>query len=44
VIVNRDPTPLDAEADLVIRGSAGEVFGQWAVGNGEWNKNPGEKV
>ncbi|MDP8237325.1 MAG: Sir2 family NAD-dependent protein deacetylase [Candidatus Erginobacter occultus] len=29
VIVNRDPTPFDSEADLVIRGSAGEVFGDW---------------
>lgn len=28
VIVNRGPTPLDPEADLVIRGSAGEVFGE----------------
>jgi NAD-dependent deacetylase len=27
VIVNRGPTPLDPEADLVIRGSAGEVLG-----------------
>lgn len=26
VIINREPTPLDGEADLVIRGSAGEVF------------------
>ncbi len=36
VIVNRGPTPLDPEADLVIRGSAGEVFGEWGIGNGEW--------
>ncbi len=35
VIVNRDPTPLDGEADLVIRESAGEVFGEWGMGNGE---------
>ncbi len=28
VIVNRGPTPLDPEADLVIRGSAGEVMGE----------------
>lgn len=26
VIVNREPTPLDPEADLVIHGSAGEIF------------------
>ena len=26
VIVNREPTPLDPEADLVIRGDAGEIF------------------
>ncbi len=35
MIVNRDPTPLDGEADLVIRGSAGEVFGDWGIGNRE---------
>ncbi len=28
VIVNRDPTPLDAEADLVIRASVGEAFSE----------------
>ena len=28
VIVNREPTPLDPEADLVIRGSAGETLGK----------------
>jgi len=32
VIVNRDPTPLDGEADLVIRGSAGEVFRGMGIG------------
>ncbi len=32
-IVNRGSTPLDGEADLVIRGSAGEVFREWGMGN-----------
>ena len=26
VIVNREPTPLDGEADLVLHGDAGEIF------------------
>lgn len=28
VLVNRDPTPLDGEADLVLRGNAGDVFAE----------------
>jgi NAD-dependent deacetylase len=31
VIINRDPTPLDSEADLVIHASAGEVFGKYLM-------------
>ena len=28
ILVNRTPTPRDAEADLVVQGSIGEIFSQ----------------
>ena len=28
VLINRDPTPYDGKADLVIHGSLGQVFGR----------------
>lgn len=33
VIVNRDPTPLDDYADLLVRGQIGDAFARWAVTN-----------
>lgn len=33
IIINRDPTPLDHEADLVMHASAGAIFGEWLMEN-----------
>ena len=31
IVVNRDPTPLDGAADIVLRGDVAAVFERWAL-------------
>ena len=40
VIVNREPTPLDSLADMVINESIGEVMQAWSAGADPESRHP----